>query len=201
MNRIFGMGTGKDLEVGIWEFQRNTCWVQQPHSGTDMFLAHSGMLIHGTGGEVHILHLEGKDPQDAPYGWDHKVPIPPPFYVERTMGVGISDSLCFLGGERNPHEGLRQDLHSGNWMDLPKMIQGRENAASVMLDPHTILVLSTSPQINLSSTFILLSNNLTHAITLRQQLVTMKNYCMFINRKEGIEGKGELLPHCEQPSH
>ena len=103
MNRIFGMGNGKDGRVGMWEVQRNTCWVQQSQSSDDVFLSHSGMLIHGTGGEVHILHLEGKDPQDAPHGWDHKHPIPPPFFVERTMGVvGISDSLSPGREEKSP---------------------------------------------------------------------------------------------------
>ncbi|CAG0903037.1 unnamed protein product [Darwinula stevensoni] len=139
--RIFAMGSVEDGRVGIWEVYRKTLWVQDAHSARDTFLAHSGMLIHGTGGEVQILHLEGKDWREAPHGWDYKLPIPQPFFVEGTMGVGMWDSFFLAGGKRNPRSGLRLALHSNQWVELPNMMTGRWEASTVMLDPHTILVL------------------------------------------------------------
>ncbi|CAG0894662.1 unnamed protein product [Darwinula stevensoni] len=139
--KIFAMGNDENGRFGMWELPKNTLWVQEEHSLLDVFLAQSSMLIHGTGGEVRILHLEGKDPHEAPHGWDHKLRIPPDFLVEGTSGVGIQDSLFLLGGKRNPCSGSRLDLHSYTWVDLPLMTQGREDAASVMLDAHTILAL------------------------------------------------------------
>ncbi|CAG0897744.1 unnamed protein product [Darwinula stevensoni] len=139
--KIFALGKDKKAQVGMWELPKNTLWVQEEHSLSDLFLAQSSMLIHGTGGEVRILYLEGKDPHEAPHRWNHKLQNPPDFIVEGTTGVGIRDSLFLLGGKRNPHSGHRLDLHSDTWMELPLMTQGREDAASVMLDAHTILVL------------------------------------------------------------
>ncbi|CAG0899745.1 unnamed protein product [Darwinula stevensoni] len=139
--KIFALGKDKKAQVGMWELPKNTLWVQEEHSLSDVFLAQSSMLIHGTGGEVRILYLEGKDPHETPYGWNHKLQNPPEFIVEGTTGVGIRDSLFLLGGKRNPRSGHQLDLHSDTWMELPLMTQGREDAASVMLDAHTILVL------------------------------------------------------------
>ncbi|CAG0893244.1 unnamed protein product [Darwinula stevensoni] len=138
--RIFVMGSS-DGGVGIWEVPENTRWVQQGFSIVDIFLAQSFMLIHGSEGEVRILHLEGKDPREAPHGWDHKICIPPTFSAEGTTGVGIRESLFLLGGKRNLCEGRSLDLHSEKWMNLPLMTQGRTNATSVMWNPDTILVM------------------------------------------------------------
>ncbi|CAG0895366.1 unnamed protein product [Darwinula stevensoni] len=138
--RIFAMG-GRDGRGGVWEVNKNTCWVGELISLTDFFLAHFGMLIHGAGGEVRILHLDGKDPHESPHEWDYKLRIPNNFIVKGTTGVGIRESIFLLGGKRNPREGRSIDLDSNKWTNLPLMTQGREEAASLMLDPNTILVL------------------------------------------------------------
>ena len=104
------MANGNDRRVGMWEVPEKTLWVQDAYSKTDVFLAHSSMLIHGAMGEVRILHLLGKDPREAPYGWDEKLRIPPTFLVYRTTRMAIRDSLFLLGGESNPQEGQRLDL-------------------------------------------------------------------------------------------
>ncbi|CAG0887415.1 unnamed protein product [Darwinula stevensoni] len=139
--RIFAMAQGRDGRGGMWEVHKNTLWVYESYYSSNFFVALSGMLIQGVRGEIRILHLEGKDPRSAPHGWDHKLRIPSTFNVEKTTGVGIRESLFLLGGERNPREGHSLDLHSYKWMNLPLMTQGRFDAASLMLDPHTILVL------------------------------------------------------------
>ncbi|CAG0903998.1 unnamed protein product [Darwinula stevensoni] len=140
--RIFAMGN-KDARAGMWEILENTLWVQEGCSAADVFLARSDMLIYGTGGEIRILHLEGKDPSEAPHGWDHNLRIAPsfPFIVDGTTGVGMGESLFLVGGHSNPRSGLRLDLHGGEWMPLPKVIEGRVDAALVMGDPHNILIL------------------------------------------------------------
>ncbi|CAG0896467.1 unnamed protein product [Darwinula stevensoni] len=143
--RIFALGTGEDGLPGMWEVSKDknnsTLWVHEGHSAGDVFLPQYDMLIHGAEGEVRILHLDGKDAHKAPYSWDQKLTILPPFIVDGTMGVGTWDSLFLLGGEKYPCEGRRLDLDSGTWMDLPKLTQGRQDAALVMLDHNNILVL------------------------------------------------------------
>ena len=86
------MGVSQNGRAGMWEIHENILWVQEGYSTRDVFLVQSSILIHGTGGEVRILHLEGKDPREAPHGWDHDLVVPS-FFLERTTGSGIGDSL------------------------------------------------------------------------------------------------------------
>ncbi|CAG0888877.1 unnamed protein product [Darwinula stevensoni] len=65
-------------------------------------------------------------------------------WVNSPGGVGdvyLRNSLFLLGSETNPREGLQLDLASEKWATLSPMKDRRSNAASVILDPHTILVL------------------------------------------------------------
>ncbi|CAG0888972.1 unnamed protein product [Darwinula stevensoni] len=141
--RIFAMGRGKKGIPGILEVLKSdsTLWVPGLHSAEDVFLAHSGRLIHGRQKDVRILHVEGKDPCEASFRWDEVLRIPPQFFIKSTTGVVIQDSLFLFGGEGNSPEGCRLDLNAETWTTLSPLREKRNGAASMMLDPHTILVL------------------------------------------------------------
>ncbi|CAG0894268.1 unnamed protein product [Darwinula stevensoni] len=146
MQRIFALGVDEDQIPGIWELRHPspTLWVQSPHNVLDLFLTHSSRLIYCTGTKVEILAVEGKDPNEAPYGWDEVLHVPCPFFIKRTSGVVIGDSLVLLGGEKNPQEACQLDFRTETWTTLSPMREKRITAASVALDPHTLLVLGGS---------------------------------------------------------
>ncbi|CAG0898948.1 unnamed protein product [Darwinula stevensoni] len=141
--RIFAVGRGKNGVPGMLEVLHSdsTLWVQQLYSEENVILAHSGRLIHGREMEVRIIHVEEKDPLEAPFEWDEVLRTPHQFHIKATTGVILQDSLFLFGGEGNLQEGRRLDLNKETWMSLFPLQGRRKAAASVMLDPHSILVL------------------------------------------------------------
>ncbi|CAG0901768.1 unnamed protein product, partial [Darwinula stevensoni] len=144
LQRIFAMARGQDLRAGMWEVHPSqTLWVNSPGGIGDVYLAHSGRLIHGTGGEVRILHLEEKDPREAPYRWDEVLRNPLQF-IRSTTGCIIQNSLFLLGMILDPHtilvlggqdfEAEKQvssceylDVRTGQWssfQDIPLPLSG-----------------------------------------------------------------------------
>ena len=137
------MGKCEERRMGLWELDQPPYipWLYEAHSQGDAFFAHSNMLIHGAREKVSILHLEEKDPSEAPYRWDHKFTIEPRFNVEGTTGAVTCDSIFLVGGLKNPHEGRRMDLKTEEWTPLPQLKEGRIDAASMMWDPHIYFIL------------------------------------------------------------
>ncbi|CAG0890826.1 unnamed protein product [Darwinula stevensoni] len=143
LKRIFAMGKGEYGPSGVWEVTQphKNLWVQVPTGTADVFLAHKDRLIHCKGGEVHIFHLQGKDPNESPYGWDEVLHIPRPFFILGSTGTIVQESLFLFGGAGNSQEVRSLDLGSEKWMPLSPMRNKRLFAASVMWDPHTVLVM------------------------------------------------------------
>ncbi|CAG0886837.1 unnamed protein product, partial [Darwinula stevensoni] len=143
---VFALGKARDGRNGMWEvypLQNHlspSLWIRNNHDVVDLFLAYADRLIHGREREVRILYLE-KDPSETPDSWNEVIPIRDPFLVQRTTGVICEDNLFLMGGKRNPQEVLRLDLNTEKWIPLSSMKIGRQGAASVMWNHHTIMVL------------------------------------------------------------
>ncbi|CAG0900511.1 unnamed protein product [Darwinula stevensoni] len=140
--RVFTMGKDGEGRRGIWEvLPSHTLLVKTRHKSGDFLLADSSRLIHATEKKVHVISLNNKEIQGAPYKWDEVIPITDRFIVNGTAGFIMQDSLILLGGDGNPKRVLLLDFSTKKWQTLSSMRTGRKGAALTKIDENTILVL------------------------------------------------------------